>query len=63
MEKSSLNSIKLYGAELMSYSDVVLKIIDVLIGMLLWRGHIHFSMKRPEWIKRNGTNDKDAEKL
>jgi len=56
MEKSNLRTVKLYAKELMAYSDVVYYVIDVLIGILLWRGRLNFRIKRPSWISIVGTS-------
>jgi hypothetical protein len=39
MEQASMQSVKFYANELMSYGQVYCYLIDVVIGVLLWRGH------------------------
>lgn len=38
MEQASIESVKIYANELMSYGLVICYLIDVAIGVLLWRG-------------------------
>ena len=47
MEQANVASIKEYAQELLDYKTAVFLCIDVLARILLWRGRILFSFRRP----------------
>jgi hypothetical protein len=49
MDKASVETCKLYANELMSYGPVIFYTLDVILGVLLWRGRANIPLGIRNW--------------
>lgn len=50
MEKPTVDTVKLYASELVSYGENIFYALDVLLEILLWRGRIDITKTRTIWF-------------
>mmetsp|Transcript_27011 Transcript_27011/g.40365 ORF Transcript_27011/g.40365 Transcript_27011/m.40365 type:complete len:776 (+) Transcript_27011:21-2348(+) len=62
MEKTHLKTISLHASEFFSYFYAFCFAIDVMVGIVLWRGVIIWSFPKPDWILTTATQDDDETK-
>jgi hypothetical protein len=55
MSVASMDSVKLYARELMEYGSVICYVIDVMIGIWLWRGRATFPILGNVWFPIHST--------